>query len=331
MQEQVLNNLMLKFDGKVPDETLPVIKQQLMMYFKDYDLVQKETHLSTKVIDIQREVREYLVARKIEGLSNKTLTSYLYTLNNFIFAIGKPIKEITTQDIRKYLWEVKTSTGIKDISLNNIRTVIKAFYKWLVLNDYVSKNPVDLIKPIKCEKNTRHSMDDIELEQLRAACTTARDKAMVELLYSTAARVSELAGLKISDVNFESRQVTLFGKGRKYRTSFLNVKAVIALKKYLKVREGDSDYIFLSERKPHNPLGVRRIEIIIHKLGVNAGIEDRVYPHRIRRTSATTASSKGMPIQSIQFWLGHEDIGTTRRYIDVSEDAVKIEHNKFIV
>ena len=218
---------------------------------------------------------------------------------------------------------------MKDVSLNNQRTYICAFYKWLVDNDYLTKNPCANIKVIKHEKHTRHSLSGIDMEKLRDACENERDRALIEFLYATACRCEELVNVKISDVDFDSKEVLLFGKGRKERISYLNARAVVAIQKYLEKRKGNSEYLFCKQRAPYSKLTTRTIEKEITKIGEKAGVS--VSPHIIRHTTATDAIGKGMPIEQVQRLLGHESISTTLIYAKVSQKNVKNGHEKYIV
>ena len=327
--ESVLNELMVKLEGKITDQDLVIVKKQLEIFLKDYNLVRRETALVLFQEDLFKELKEYLVSLKIQGLSDKTLKQYKSSLQKFLCNVNKPCTEIETNDVRAYLYNLKQFTGMKDVSLNNQRTYICAFYKWLVDNDYLTKNPCANIKVIKHEKHTRHSLSGIDMEKLRDACKNERDRALIEFLYATACRCEELVNVKISDVDFDSKEVLLFGKGRKERISYLNARAVVAIQKYLEKRKGNSEYLFCKQRAPYSKLTTRTIEKEINKIGEKAGVS--VSPHIIRHTTATDAIGKGMPIEQVQRLLGHESISTTLIYAKVSQKNVKNGHEKYIV
>lgn len=327
--ESAVNEFMVRLEGKITDQDLIIVKRQLDIFLQDYDFVRRETALSVIQDDIYKELREYLVSLKIEGLSDRTLLQYKSTLQKFLAYMNKPCDQVTPNDIKAYLYNLKQYSGMKDISLNNQRCYIGAFFKWLVSNEYLIKNPCANIKAIKYEKNTRHALNAIDMEKLRNVCDTERDKALIEFLYATACRCEELVNVKISDVNFDTKEVLLFGKGKKERISYLNARAVVAVNKYLESRKGRSQYLFCGQRDPYNKLTTRSIEQIIDRLGQKAGL--KVSPHIIRHTTATDAISKGMPIEQVQKLLGHESISTTLIYAKVKQSNVKNCHEKYIV
>lgn len=327
--ESALNEFMVRLEGKIAVQDMIIVKRQLEMFLKDYDLVRKETSLTVLREDLFREVKEYLVSLKIEGLSDKTLKQYKSSLQKFLCNVNKPCTEITANDVKVYLYNLKQLTGMKDVSLNNQRTYICAFFKWLFDNEYLTKNPCSNIREIKHEKYTRHPLSAIDMEKLRAVCNNDRDRALVEFFYATACRCEELVNVKIADVDFDRKEVLLFGKGRKERISYLNARAVVALQTYLKNRKGTSEYLFCKQKRPYSKITTRTVEEIINKLGERAGI--KVSPHIIRHTTATDAISNGMPIEQVQRLLGHESITTTLIYAEVKQNNVKIGHEKYII
>lgn len=330
MQKEI-NEFIARLDGKIQDKELLIVKTQFTIFLKDYDLVRKTTELVPIEDEIPKELKEYLIAKKLEGFSPATIKQYFYGLRNFLESTRKPVTQIETADVQLYLYETETKTGIQDISLQNKLTIIKAFFKWLFVNEYIQRNPCDRINSMKVEKKKRKPLTDIEMEKLRRSCTKKRDRAIVEVLYSTGCRAAELVNLKLEDVNFDSREVHLFGKGKKHRTSYLSARALIALNDYLQERDFESEYIFMGIKKPHGPLTTRAIEKIIKMLGEAAGIQGRVFPHRIRHTTATDALDKGMEIEEVKSLLGHESIGTTLIYTEIHQENVKRDHQKCIV
>lgn len=227
--------------------------------------------------------------------------------------------------------KVQTQRGISNRSLDARRTVINAFFEWCCNEEYINRNPCRNIKKIKYEEKERKPLSSIELEELRNACVTLRDKALFELLYSTGCRVSEVVNLNKADVNFETKEVVLFGKGNKHRISYINARAEIALKNYLNSRNDDNKALFVSDRKPHKRLSKFGIEKRIGQLGELAGIERRIFPHLIRHTTATDGLNRGMGVEEVQAILGHENIATTMIYAKVSKNNVKLHHTKCIV
>ncbi|MBQ1295002.1 MAG: tyrosine-type recombinase/integrase [Clostridiales bacterium] len=327
--EKILNAFVVKLSDKISEDDLRTVRDQLEIFFADYEIIQKQTALTVTTNGLLKELGEYLITRKIEGMGEKSLERYKDINTKFLYSTNKPITEITSVDVKAYLFNLKQYTGMKDVSLNNHRNAICAFFKWLHDNDYIAKNPCATIRTIKCEKNTRHGLTPLEMERLRAACVTDRDKAIVDFLYATACRCDEMVNVKLSDIDSDRKEVLLFGKGKKERISYLNARAIVSIQNYLNRRSFDSLYLFAGERKPHKKLTVRAIEKRLEQLGELAGIE--VTPHKIRHTTATDAINKGMPIEQVQKLLGHESISTTLIYAEVDQNNVKIGHEKYIV
>ena len=287
--------------------------------------------IDSNQINLFSELDSFLKAKGLEGKSLGTIKGYNYIIKKMITYINKPVIYINTEDIRNYLGFLKSTGTVADITLNNDRLAFNSFFEWLEENGYISSNPCKLIKPIKFEKKEREPLDDMEMELLRDVCKTSREKAIIEVLYSTGCRVSELVGLKLMDIDLEKREVYLFGKGKKHRTSYLNARAVLAITKYLKERNFESDYLFCGERSPHNPLSVRSIQMIVKSLGEKAKLTHKVTPHVIRHTTATDALDRGMQIEQVQTLLGHEKIETTLIYAKCNRENVKTNHFKYII
>lgn len=269
--------------------------------------------------------------KKIEGLSNGSLKTYELYLKNFLLSIHKPLREITANDIRVYLYSYQQKRKIGNRSLDGHRLVLNTFFEWLSDEGYISNNPCKHIHPIKYEAKPREPLTAIEMELIRDACRTYREKAIVEMFYSTGCRVSELIRLKKSDIDFRKGEVYLFGKGNKHRTSYINARAEVALKKYLFTRTDDNDGLFVIDRKPYTPLKKTGIEKIVREIGERSGIGRRVYPHLIRHTTSTNLLEKGMSIAELQKMLGHEKVETTMIYAKVSQESIKYNHKRYMV
>lgn len=323
MNELMLNELLTRMS----DMELRTINSKIEKILNGENI--QELNLTN--IDIYKEMKEYLKAKKLEGKSEGTLSQYKYNITDMLKKINKPIKYIKTNDIRKYLCKLKENNQIQDSTLDGKRIYLNAFFEWLKINGYIENNPCALIKPIHYEKKEREPLNDIEMEQIRSVCTTLREKAIIELLYSTGCRVSELCSIKIKDIDLKSREVHLFGKGKKHRTVFLNARAIVALNKYINNRGFESDYVIASERNPHNGVTSRTIQTIVKTLGERAGITERVFPHRIRHTTASDAINHGMPIEQVQNLLGHEKVTTTQIYAKCLKDNVKNSYFKCVI
>jgi len=280
--------------------------------------------------NIYKELEDYIQAKKIEGKSEGTLAQYKYNISDMLKKVNKPVGYIRTDDIRNYLADLKETKQIQDITLDGRRIYLNTFFDWLQINGYVSSNPCALIKPIHFEKKEREPLNDIEMEKIRAACATPREKAIIELLYSTGCRVSELCALKLSDIKLNEKEIHVFGKGKKHRTVFLNARAIVALSDYLEKRGFESEYVIASDRAPHGGVSTRTIQKIVKALGEKAKLNSNVFPHRIRHTTATDAINRGMPIEQVQMLLGHEKVTTTQIYAKCSKDNLKNSYFKFI-
>lgn len=271
------------------------------------------------------KVRFYRVGSKLK------LNLYDLYLKDFFLVMNKDIKKITTNDIRVYLYKVQQQRKLSNRTLDSRRSAIHAFLEWATNEEYIDRNPCRNIKRIKYERKKKKPLTPLEMEQLRNACETVRDKALVEFFYSTGCRVTECERMNLDDVDFLKKEVHLFGKGDKHRTSFLNAKAELALKNYLETRNLDDPALFVGERKPYNRLKKAAIEKRFRQLGEKAGIKRRVHPHLIRHTSATDARDHGMPIEEVKEFLGHSSIATTLEYADVTEATTKCSHKRCVI
>lgn len=275
----------------------------------------------------------YLVCKKIEGLSDRTLATYKRMLEIFFRHFQKPVEMIGANDIRVYLFQYQRERGCSNRSLDKYRGYLCSFFGWATDEGYLTQNPTRNIPVIKYERKPRKNLTQLELEYLRMACKTPRERAIIEFLYSTGCRVSELSGVKLEDVDWNTRSVHLFGKGRKHRDSFINAKAEVAIKAYLDTRSDDCKYLFVSERKPYRQIQPAAIEKIVRIIAARSAdkISTNVTPHVLRHTTATLALANGMPIEEISKLLGHEQINTTMIYAHTSTESVQAGHRKHIV
>lgn len=278
-------------------------------------------------------VKTYIVCKKIEGLSDKTLETYMRTLKIFFEEVRKPIEKITPNDIRVYLYSYQRDRGCTNRSLDKYRSYLSSFFSWATTEGYITCDPMKTIQAIKYEKKERQNLSRLELEYLRGACQTAREAAIVEFLFSTGCRVSELSGVKKADVDWNTKAVHLFGKGRKHRDSYLNAKAEVTIITYLAQRSDDCEYLFVTERNPHRQITTAGLEKIVRNIAARASsrISKKVTPHVLRHTTATIALQNGMPIEEISKLLGHEKVDTTMIYAHTSTASVQAGHSRYVV
>lgn len=330
-REKFTKRFITKLYGKIPNEMLDIVIKELSIHVEDYDIEDRETALSPCTTLMMECYQAFIVSKKIEGISDNTLKTYNYYMQDFFKNIFKPLENISTNDIRIYLYNLQKRRNIGNRSLDSRRIVISSFFNYCVQEGYIQNNPCSKIGNIKFEQIPRKPLSDVEIELLRGACRTYREKAILEVFYSTGCRVTELINLNKSDVNFQDKEVYLFGKGNKHRTSYLNAKAEVALKKYLFTRTDSGDALFVTERKPYKRLSKNSVEAIIKMLGERGNLQRPIYPHLIRHTTATDALNRGMDVTMVQKLLGHSKIETTMIYSKINPEMVKHNHKKFII
>lgn len=271
----------------------------------------------------------FIAAKKIEGCSARTVAYYEATVKHLLKCIDTPIRKITTDEIRSYLAKYQEKSGCSKTTVDNIRRNISSFFSWLEEEDYILKSPMKRIHKIKTVQPVKEIISDELIERLRDACLCKRDLAMVDLLYSTGIRVGELVRLNVDDISFEERECVVFGKGDKERKVYFDAKAKLHLQDYLKERNDDNPALFVTLDAPHQRLKISGVEIRIRRLGRSINAE-KIHPHKFRRTMATRAIDKGMPIEQVQKILGHSQIDTTMQYAMVNQSNVKNAHRKYI-
>ncbi len=271
----------------------------------------------------------FIASKEIEGCSTRTLNYYRDNINKMLDTVNLPINEITTEILRNYLSDYKSNSNAGMVTIDNIRRTLSSFFAWLENEDYIVKSPVRRIHKVKTTRRVKETLTDENLEKLRDTCSNVRDLAILELLISTGMRVGELIRLNISDINFQERSCIVLGKGNSEREVYFSAKSKMYIKKYLETRTDNNEALFVSLIKPYNRLGISGIEILIRNLGKEANIK-KVHPHKFRRTMATMAIDKGMPIEQVQKLLGHIKIDTTMHYAMVNQNNVKISHRKYI-
>ena len=332
MREKLKNELIMMLDKHVDVDTLRKIEPQLELILSNYEIEDRKTEIIPYGSDIPETVEIYMVTKKISGLSDKSLYLYGVVLTDFFRTVQKKPEKVSANDIRVYLYLYQKNHKISNRTLDCRRTIICGYFNWMAAEEYICKNPAINIPPIKYERKHKKAMTQLDLEKVRSACRTKREKAIVEMLYSTGCRVTELERLNISDVNFETKEVFLFGKGDKHRTSYLNAKAEVALKDYLNERNDKNPSLFVYDREPHSRLKKSGIELIVKKiLERTSDVSTHVTPHVFRHTTATTALDRGMNIVDVSKLLGHRKVETTMEYITTNSESVKNDHHNYIV
>lgn len=314
---------MLPFLNNAQTERLQEVLQHTLF---DYEVTKIENE---KEISEQNLVESFLSAKRIEGCSEKTLKYYDSTIQAMLNSIGKGIKYIVTDDIRCYLTEYQTEKKSSKVTIDNIRRILSSFFSWLEDEDYILKSPVRRIHKVKTGTNIKETYSDEALELMRDNCTEFRDLAMIDMLASTGMRVGEMVLLNRNDIDFNERECIVFGKGDKERIVYFDARTKIHLQNYLDSRTDDNPALFVSLQSPHNRMNIGGIEVRLRQLGKRLGL-NKVHPHKFRRTLATMAIDKGMPIEQLQQLLGHRRIDTTLQYAMVKQSNVKIAHRKYI-
>lgn len=327
MKKQVIVEIEQAMVGVLNNEHMEILHETLLNVFRNKEVT--DGGIESKVSEKEDYLKLFLSAKQVEGCSVRSLKYYKVTLQNVFGGISKPIKQIETEDIRIYLADYELKSKACKVTLDNIRRIISSFFSWMEDENYIIKSPARRIHKIRTGKNVKSIYSDEELEKMRDNCANIRDLAMIDMLSSTGIRVGELVNINISDVDFERRECVVLGKGNKERTVYFDARTKIHLKKYILSREDNNQALFVSLNKPNNRLQISAVEIRLRELGKNLSI-DRVHPHKFRRTLATKAIDKGMPIEQVQVLLGHTKIDTTLQYAMVSQRNVKMAHQKYI-
>ena len=288
-----------------------------------------ENEAKTEEIPNVEYLKMFIDAKQIEGCSERTLQYYRVTIEHMLGSIDTPIRKITTDEIRGYLVDYQKVNNCSKVTVDNVRRNMSSFFCWLEEEDYILKSPMRRIHKIKTKQPVKETITDEMIEKLRDNCTCVRDLAMIDLLYSTGIRVGELVGLNISDIDFEERECIVFGKGDKERRVYFDAKAKLHLQEYIESRTDDNPALFVTLDAPHARLKISGVEIRVRELGRKSNI-DKIHPHKFRRTMATRAIDKGMPIEQVQKILGHSQIDTTMQYAIVNQNNVKASHRRYI-
>ena len=326
MKQHLMNEViqgMLPFLNNGPIEKLQEVLQHTLF---NYKVVESNNNKELSELNL---VELFLAAKRIEGCSEKSLKYYESTILALLDDLGKDVKHIVTDDIRTYLTEYQARKQSSKVTIDNIRRILSSFFSWLEDEDYILKSPVRRIHKVKTGTNIKETYTDEALELMRDNCTELRDLAIIDMLASTGMRVGEMVLLNREDIDFNERECVVFGKGDKERIVYFDARTKIHLLNYLNSRDDDNPALFVSLQKPYNRLQISGVEVRLRQYGKRLGL-NKVHPHKFRRTLATMAIDKGMPIEQLQQLLGHRRIDTTLQYAMVKQSNVKIAHRKYI-
>lgn len=314
---------MLPFLNNAQSEKLQEVLQHTLFNYEVSERINKENDTEQDLVEL------FLSAKRIEGCSEKSLKYYKSTIDAMLDELKKDVKHIVTDDIRTYLTEYQTKKKSSKVTIDNIRRILSSFFSWLEDEDYILKSPVRRIHKVKTGTIIKETYSDEALELMRDNCTQLRDLAMIDMLASTGMRVGEMVLLNREDIDFNERECVVFGKGDKERIVYFDARTKIHLQNYLNSRDDDNPALFVSLQKPHNRLQISGVEVRLRQYGKRLEL-NKVHPHKFRRTLATMAIDKGMPIEQLQQLLGHRRIDTTLQYAMVKQSNVKIAHRKYI-
>ena len=328
MKQKVINEVIQGMLGCLNNVQLERLQEVLRHALFRKQVSESEEEV-TAALTNEQLLENFLGAKRIEGCSEKSLTYYRTTIETMNEKVEKNVREMETNDLRTYLMEYQQEKNSSKVTVDNIRRILSSFFSWLEDEDYILKSPARRIHKVKAAMTIKETYTDAALEKMRDNCNEPRDLALLDMLASTGMRVGELVLLNKEDIDFEERECVVFGKGSKERMVYFDARTKIHLQNYLQERSDNNPALFVSLRAPHQRLKIGGIERRLRELGKKLDIE-RVYPHKFRRTLATIAIDKGMPIEQLQQLLGHKRIDTTLQYAMVKQSNVKLAHRKYI-
>lgn len=329
MKKTLINQIQMEMSGVLNNAQRQKLCDVLEHCFFNVDVVALDNENLIQSKSNQTLKEAFLSAKQIEGCSLRSISYYGSTLDNLIKNLQKPFNQVETEDLRVYLSEYQKRNNASKQTIDNIRRILSSFFTWLEDEDYILKSPVRRIHKIKTTKQVKETYSDEALERLRDNCKCIRDLAIIDILSSTGMRVGELVKLNRADVDFANRECVVLGKGSKERIVYFDARTKLHLQNYLNSRKDENEALFVSLLEPHNRLEIAGVEIMLRKLGRSLEI-NKVHPHKFRRTLATRAIDKGMPIEQVQKLLGHQKIDTTMEYAIVDQQNVKNSHKKYL-
>lgn len=326
MKEKVIKEIEQKMASILNNEQKEKLKEVLLYTFYNIEVTSIKDEL---VEDTTDYAKMFIAAKRIEGCSERTLNYYETTIKTMVDKLSKKVNSIETEDLRNYLSEYQAKNNCSKVTIDNVRRILSSFFAWLEDEDYIMKSPVRRIHKVKATQTVKETYTDEELEEMRDACVEIRDLAMVDFLASTGVRVGELVNLDRVDIDMQERSCVVLGKGGKEREVYFDARTKIHLQNYLNTRTDNNPALFVSLLRPYDRLKISGVEIRLRELGKRINIK-KIHPHKFRRTMATKAIDKGMPIEQVQVLLGHRKIDTTLQYAMVNQNNVRNSHKKFI-
>ena len=326
MVEQITTQIVQGMLGKLNNAQLQELRTVVERTLLSVDMFSRKEFQEDNSIAL---LNTFISSKRIEGCSEKSLSSYRKTIETMIEHVSKPVQCMDTNDLRDYLTAYHQEKRSSKVTIDNIRRILSSFFSWLEDEDYIIKSPIRRIHKIKTGVTVKETYTDENLEEMRDNCSEIRDLALIDMLASTGMRIGELVLLNRSDINFEERECVVFGKGSKERVVYFDARTKIHLQSYLDSRSDTDPALFVTLRSPHTRMSIGGIEVRLRKMGKELGIA-KVHPHKFRRTLATMAIDKGMPIEQLQRLLGHRRIDTTLQYAMVKQSNVKLAHRKYI-
>lgn len=326
MKEKVIKEIEQKMASILNNEQKEKLKEVLLYTFYNIEVTSIKDEL---VEDTTDYAKMFIAAKRIEGCSERTLNYYETTIKTMVEKLSKKVNSIETEDLRNYLSEYQAKNNCSKVTIDNVRRILSSFFAWLEDEDYIMKSPVRRIHKVKATQTVKETYTDEELEEMRDACIEIRDLAMVDFLASTGVRVGELVNLDRVDIDMQERSCVVLGKGGKEREVYFDARTKIHLQNYLNTRTDNNPALFVSLLRPYDRLKISGVEIRLRELGKRINIK-KIHPHKFRRTMATKAIDKGMPIEQVQVLLGHRKIDTTLQYAMVNQNNVRNSHKKFI-
>lgn len=326
MKQQIIESIIQQMLQHLDNVQLQRLKSVLEHELFDCEI---KTQAKRDEDDGNQLLDSFITAKRIEGCSEKTLKYYRTTIENMIEAVGKSVRHIQTEDLRTYLTNYQQKNSPSRVTIDNIRRILSSFFSWLEDEDYIIKSPVRRIHKVKTATNVKETYTDEDLEKMRNNCVELRDLAIIDMLASTGMRIGEMVLLNKADIDFNERECVVFGKGDKERVVYFDARTKIHLRNYINSRTDENPALFVTLRSPFERIKIGGIETRLRKMGKELEIE-KVHPHKFRRTLATMAIDKGMPIEQLQQLLGHKRIDTTLQYAMVKQSNVKQAHRKYI-